>query len=542
MSGVTYDVFLRLFPNESLSLGASLNYSESVVDLFKYYVDSNFLNVITIKCSTIEVAHTVKLGDEPSLRTGTDFKNLVVDYIDVRIEIFIEDFHNSENILEMFEPLDDDDVVFSTIPGSFRVYIRDYNMDRDVFRNAGFFTHNINTTNLLELLDMSIAGVVTFPANQVTVIDSKFYDNWISCGPVSSKSNILVFQPIPKILVNKLDYGWRENSVGSVIVIEGTELELKSSDYLYTNDEELVAIHNNKLFQPNKRRNENNGTKAMPLDFILSFILLPISIVSLALTLLIYSEIAELRSLPGINIMTLSAFLALAQSLYLIGSFSGFEKESVACKTFGLGIHFSWLMSVSWMNICTFHTFRVFVREQFLASIFKRRTYFAYHIYSLAVSLVFVSINIVFSMLSSNGDDFGYGRDVCYLSSQRMLEFTFGIPVGIMILGNIILFVLVVVFVSRSNTPLRKSKERNDMIIFAKLSTMTGVMWIFGFVHSWTNISAFSYLFILLNGGQGVFLCLSFTVNRRVYSIFKKRWLDSMASSRVSGEPRGNRY
>ena len=48
--------------------------------------------------------------------------------------------------------------------------------------------------------------------------------------------------------------------------------------------------------------------------------------------------------------------------------------------------------------------------------------------------------------------------------------------------------------------------ERNDIIIFAKLSALTGFCWIFGFVYRWTDIQLFSYLFIIFNASQGLFI------------------------------------
>ncbi|WAQ97231.1 hypothetical protein MAR_029921 [Mya arenaria] len=61
--------------------------------------------------------------------------------------------------------------------------------------------------------------------------------------------------------------------------------------------------------------------------------------------------------------------------------------------------------------------------------------------------------------------------------------------------------------------------ERSDLEIFVKLSPITGMTWIFGLINSFTQISFFSYLFIVLNASQGVFLFFAFICNRRVYSM-----------------------
>ncbi|CAC5365567.1 unnamed protein product [Mytilus coruscus] len=45
-----------------------------------------------------------------------------------------------------------------------------------------------------------------------------------------------------------------------------------------------------------------------------------------------------------------------------------------------------------------------------------------------------------------------------------------------------------------------------------------GMSWIFGFVHQWTLIDALSYIFIILNASQGLFMFLSFGCNGIVRS------------------------
>jgi hypothetical protein len=60
------------------------------------------------------------------------------------------------------------------------------------------------------------------------------------------------------------------------------------------------------------------------------------------------------------------------------------------------------------------------------------------------------------------------------------------------------------------------------LLIFAKLSTITGATWIFGLLYAWTNMVVFSYMFIVLNAGQGVFIMFAFIFNRRVFQMIKQ--------------------
>lgn len=48
------------------------------------------------------------------------------------------------------------------------------------------------------------------------------------------------------------------------------------------------------------------------------------------------------------------------------------------------------------------------------------------------------------------------------------------------------------------------------LIIYIKITCITGITWIFGFVYQWTLIDLLSYIFIFLNASQGLFIFLSF--------------------------------
>jgi hypothetical protein len=72
------------------------------------------------------------------------------------------------------------------------------------------------------------------------------------------------------------------------------------------------------------------------------------------------------------------------------------------------------------------------------------------------------------------------------------------------------MFVYVIIKVkSIPPIPRHLQNERNDLNVVVKLSAITGVTWIFGLLYTWTNVIVFSYLFIILNACQGVFIMLA---------------------------------
>ena len=105
-----------------------------------------------------------------------------------------------------------------------------------------------------------------------------------------------------------------------------------------------------------------------------------------------------------------------------------------------------------------------------------------------------------------------------------MVSLTFGIPVILVVLVNIGMFIRIILSLSRSREAHKHTQnDRQDMLVFIKLSTITGITWIFGFIYQWSNVAVFSYLFMIFNACQGVFILFAFVFNRRVLNLFKGR-------------------
>jgi hypothetical protein len=159
------------------------------------------------------------------------------------------------------------------------------------------------------------------------------------------------------------------------------------------------------------------------------------------------------------------------------------------------------------------------------------KIFVGYHCFAIIViSFVFVALNITLS-LSLLGNS-GYGGRNCYISSQKMINYSFVLPTCFVVLTNIIMFVYVIIKIkSISSIPRHLQNECNDLNIFVKLSIITGVTWIFGLLYTWTNVIVFSYLFIILNACQGVFIMLAFVTYDRVFKMVKTRSIKSNSSS-----------
>ena len=139
-------------------------------------------------------------------------------------------------------------------------------------------------------------------------------------------------------------------------------------------------------------------------------------------------------------------------------------------------------------------------------------------------AIALTAAHVLVSMLTNN--TLGYGGHPCYLTNPRMNLFFVAIPVSVMMVANLVMYISVIVKILRlPEMGDSKSHDRNNLKIFIKLSTITGLTWIFGIVYELTDVEVFGFLFILFNASQGVLIMFSFVINKRVASLlFKKTY------------------
>ena len=262
---------------------------------------------------------------------------------------------------------------------------------------------------------------------------------------------------------------------------------------------------------------EENGI-VQEITVILSFVCSIISILCLVVTILTYVLLKPLRTIPGKINLCLCSSLLIAQILQQFTM--DLTQYPTVCTVFGALIHFSWAVTLFWMNTASFNLFRCFSPAN-MAPDYKP-SLLLYTIFVIGMSLFLVCANIGYSLWAID-IGVGYGGRICYITSFYGILITFVSPVGIIILTNMIFLLVTVWRISRTPKPHgTKSVDRNNALIYIKMSTLTGMCWIFGFLRLWTEIEIFELLFVLTNASQGLFLMLSFVCNKRILDNFKE--------------------
>ena len=284
------------------------------------------------------------------------------------------------------------------------------------------------------------------------------------------------------------------------------------------------------------------------LENYLSLACVSMSLLCLLLTLVTYAAFKSLRTVPGQNTIGLCINLLLAQALLQFGV--GWTELGVGCVALGMLIHYFWLSAVLWMNVCSFHMYRVFTARgasRAMASTRRvtccTRRVVAYAVYAQGVPLVVIGATISSTILLSRGTEVGYGNgEACYLSTPLLVGAAFAAPLGLVLLLNLAFFLSAVKEITKTETPERAALRnghagsgsdpgpsrvamfpapwRRNLNVSIRLSSLTGLFWALGLLAELLDLRVLRVVSTVVNGSQGVVIAASYLLTRRVLRLY----------------------
>ena len=261
---------------------------------------------------------------------------------------------------------------------------------------------------------------------------------------------------------------------------------------------------------------------------IMSIVCGGVSVVCLAVTFLTYALFRQLRSLPGLNNMGLSGSLAAAQLTLLI---PWHRTHSVSvCRAVGVVTHWLWLTALGWMGVCCVHMARVFasktrltLTERVVKKAFLRRLLFI-----LLLSTTVVALTIIATTAASGGSSIGYGGAICFLDTgyHQLIILAFMLPLALLVAANLVCFGVTVVSIVRVRRLQQQlpGERRHDVLVYAKLVTVTGGAWLLALLAEVTDQEWMRVLAELCTAAQGLLLFLAYVCNARVWSLYLARF------------------
>ncbi|XP_076454841.1 adhesion G protein-coupled receptor E3-like [Babylonia areolata] len=301
--------------------------------------------------------------------------------------------------------------------------------------------------------------------------------------------------------------------------LAGDELDMCFDIYM------LIFPENMTIFSFNQTYHGHESSMARE---IMSEICSSISIVCLLATFVTYCLFSELRSLPGLNNMGLSLTLA-AANLSLLVDWIRETGNQLVCISVGVGTHWLWLMALLWMGVSCVHMLRVFISKTRLTlnQSETKKTFVHYILFTLVISGCIVILTIVVSYAVSGGASLGYGGRLCLFDTDQhpFLPLALMLPLGLVVLTNMTCFIYTVFTIRRvQHLQAQTPKGFRDILVFAKLATVTGGTWTLAVVASLINKEWLLVVAELCTASQGLLVFLSFVCNRRVWNLYRARF------------------
>lgn len=256
--------------------------------------------------------------------------------------------------------------------------------------------------------------------------------------------------------------------------------------------------------------------KALDMITLLGCSLSLLGVCGIAITAIVFRTWREKAS--SIVLLQLSAAIALQMILlcfvnteysseYLIA-----ERRINACVALGALLQYSILVAFSWMFITAYLQFMRYVKV--LGATRSTRFFLKSFLIGWLTPVLPVLIVIIAAPQSYvQSVEISKNGGICYPSGAS-LYFGLIIPIGMIIIANLIIFILVIYNILVGSSV--RSNKRDLMMAQFRLSVflffLLGLTWIFGFLASIRSEIIFSYLFCLTATIQGFVLFIYFII------------------------------
>ncbi|XP_038051846.1 uncharacterized protein LOC119724729 isoform X2 [Patiria miniata] len=263
--------------------------------------------------------------------------------------------------------------------------------------------------------------------------------------------------------------------------------------------------------------------------WIVSLICSCLSILALAATFIVYSMIPVLRNTAGLYTMNL--VVALFVAILLLSLAGALNAAGPACVVFASLTHLSWLSAFFWMAMLSYNVARTFGGRMSTSRDGPNcRRVVAAMLLVWGGALLIVSVCTALTLCDCTELPAIYNRSSpCLFTTGTVLLVVFGVPVLASLLLSTICFIVVIVSVRRTKRMSRMVQNRSlaeeamdEVKIYAKLALLFGITWILAFISDAVGHVVLSYVNVIVNTLQGVFIFVAFCLNQRVRALLRK--------------------
>ncbi|CAL1676753.1 unnamed protein product [Lasius platythorax] len=253
-----------------------------------------------------------------------------------------------------------------------------------------------------------------------------------------------------------------------------------------------------------------------------------ISVPFFILTIAAYIITPRLRDVHGKALCHYCGCLAVAFSTLAIAQLASARLSPEVCVSIAFIIQFSFVACFFWLNVMCIETWsliRRHVNHQAYRKIQSKTLFFYYSIWAWGPSAILILVSMAMDLNPTIPMTYvkpAFGSESCWFKSDAEAMPYFYVPIGLLLLGNMILFIITAVKISRYQQELalrrlarNQHSDREDQRLFRRVKRtflvclvlffLMGLNWMMELVSWWAGPLDWS-AFDLVNALQGVII------------------------------------
>ena len=257
------------------------------------------------------------------------------------------------------------------------------------------------------------------------------------------------------------------------------------------------------------------------------------------LTMVTYALFSELRTLAGLAIVNLTASTFLFQLTFMVGMRASVHaSHPQACLATAVLVHYEALASFMWTNVMACDLYLALGRWTATGRRPVYKLLGRYAAYAYGIPFIIVGCALAMDRCDCCSRlRVDYGRYMCWIGDPYGNVVFFAIPIAAALVANALLFAATVVRIRgaawrqrKGSDSYRSVKAIGQLRVYAKMSSVMGFAWLFGFISAGLGGEAslaglvFAYAYAVLNPLAGVFIFIAFTCNGRVRTLYANRF------------------
>jgi hypothetical protein len=427
-------------------------------------------------------------------------------------------------MFELLENAEENDLVASNIGVELKIQNLSFhsNMRNFTAGNRGLCRYSLTGSMVHEML---CAENETFSFDEVLIYENK--SALIKkTGQFYKTHEYLLFKRVKKLAVCK-DY-WPGHCSYYIEVKEESDWSVYENGSVYTDVMKASWLHYGQYtIVDGVLRFCSGSQNASVVVSILSYATnacLSVSIVGLTLLLIVYSIFSPLRNLPGKNLMLFSAILAFSQLIWLLQRYVS-SISPTFCVATCFALEYSLIACFSSSTSIAFHSFLTFLNISKGKLTPSSGRFWHYVLYSLGFPLLIVltcKILYHYDIIS-----IVHLQYICWFKDDKSIFIAVYVPLFTTLLLNFVLFFKTMMFIRNCTKEHQKLAQKPgaptkmQIAIYLRMSTVMGATWLFGaFIVIFPGIVVFEYLFVFINGLQGVYIAFAFLFTDNVKKLF----------------------